>query len=125
MRSGSIWASARNIAGRSTPRCCCGRTVDSRADFDRWVQAQKQAARDDAALSADAIEGRRVFNRDGVRQLSCDCGHGGDGSLRAGPDAFDEPRNHRRRDRFEQCRGICAGGCKIRRRSNLVRSCPP
>src|ERR1700691_2883242 len=37
-------------------------SVDSRADFDRWVQAQQLAARDDAAMSADAIEGRRVFN---------------------------------------------------------------
>jgi cytochrome c oxidase subunit II len=37
--------------------------VDSKADFDKWVQAQKQAPTQDASLSGDADEGRRVFNR--------------------------------------------------------------
>jgi cytochrome c oxidase subunit II len=37
-------------------------SVDSRADFDRWVQAQQQIAREEGALSPEAIEGRRVFN---------------------------------------------------------------
>src|ERR1700684_4044517 len=37
-------------------------SVDSRADFDHWVQAQQQAARDDAALSPEALAGRSVFN---------------------------------------------------------------
>ena len=37
-------------------------TVESRADFDRWVQAQKQGARNNAAMSGDAAEGRRVFH---------------------------------------------------------------
>jgi cytochrome c oxidase subunit II len=37
-------------------------SVDSRADFDRWVQAQQQKAREESALSPEALEGRRVFN---------------------------------------------------------------
>ena len=37
-------------------------SVDSRADFDRWVQAQQQSARDESGLSPEALEGRRVFN---------------------------------------------------------------
>jgi cytochrome c oxidase subunit 2 len=36
--------------------------VESRADFDRWVNAQRQAAAGDASLSPEAREGRRVFN---------------------------------------------------------------
>jgi cytochrome c oxidase subunit 2 len=37
-------------------------SVDSRADFDHWVKAQQQIARDETALGPEAIEGRRVFN---------------------------------------------------------------
>jgi len=37
-------------------------SVDSRADFDRWVQAQQQIAREEGVLSPEAIEGRRVFH---------------------------------------------------------------
>jgi cytochrome c oxidase subunit 2 len=37
-------------------------SVDTRADFDRWVQAQQQTSHDDSALSLEAQEGRRVFN---------------------------------------------------------------
>lgn len=37
-------------------------SVDSRADFDRWVKAQQEIAREGAALSPEAMEGRRVFN---------------------------------------------------------------
>jgi cytochrome c oxidase subunit 2 len=36
--------------------------VESRADFDRWVRAQQQSAPEDAVLSAEAMEGRRIFN---------------------------------------------------------------
>jgi cytochrome c oxidase subunit 2 len=36
--------------------------VDSPADFDRWVSAQRQAAQTDAPLDAKAQEGREVFN---------------------------------------------------------------
>jgi cytochrome c oxidase subunit 2 len=38
-------------------------SVDSRADFDRWVRTQQQIARDESMLSPEASEGRRVFNR--------------------------------------------------------------
>ena len=35
--------------------------VETRADFERWVQTQQQTVQRDAALSPEAIEGRRVF----------------------------------------------------------------
>ncbi len=35
--------------------------VESRADFDRWVKTQQQTVQPDAAMSPEAIEGRRVF----------------------------------------------------------------
>ncbi len=35
--------------------------VESRADFDRWAQMQQQTFQRDAAMSPEAIEGRRVF----------------------------------------------------------------
>jgi cytochrome c oxidase subunit 2 len=35
--------------------------VESRADFDRWVRTQLETVQPDAALSPEAIEGRRVF----------------------------------------------------------------
>jgi cytochrome c oxidase subunit II len=35
--------------------------VESRADFDQWVQRQQQTTQQDAAMSRQAIEGRRVF----------------------------------------------------------------
>lgn len=35
--------------------------VESRADFDRWAQTQQQTVQRDAAMSPEAIEGRRVF----------------------------------------------------------------
>src|SRR5277367_6703091 len=36
--------------------------VQSREDFDGWIKAQQQTAQEDARLSTEAIEGRRVFN---------------------------------------------------------------
>jgi cytochrome c oxidase subunit II len=35
--------------------------VESRPDFDHWVHTQQQAAQQDASMSAEALEGRRVF----------------------------------------------------------------
>jgi cytochrome c oxidase subunit II len=35
--------------------------VESRADFDAWVQAQQRPAPDQAQMSSEAIEGRKVF----------------------------------------------------------------
>jgi cytochrome c oxidase subunit II len=35
--------------------------VESRADFDRWAEMQQQTVQSDAAMSPEAIEGRRVF----------------------------------------------------------------
>ncbi|MES1261573.1 MAG: cytochrome c oxidase subunit II [Acidobacteriota bacterium] len=37
--------------------------VESPADFDRWVHAQQQTARDERAMNPAALEGRRVFER--------------------------------------------------------------
>jgi cytochrome c oxidase subunit II len=36
--------------------------VESRADFDRWVQTQQKMAGDGSGLSPEALEGRKVFN---------------------------------------------------------------
>ena len=35
--------------------------VESRADFDRWVQAQKQMVQPNLTMSSEASEGRKVF----------------------------------------------------------------
>jgi len=35
--------------------------VESRADFDAWVQGQQRGAQDHAQMSSEAIEGRKVF----------------------------------------------------------------
>ena len=59
-------------------------SVDSRADFDRWVQAQQQASRNDAALSPEAIEGRRVF--DATACINCHSIAGTAAEGRFGPD---------------------------------------
>jgi cytochrome c oxidase subunit 2 len=59
-------------------------SVDSRADFDRWVQAQQQIARDESALSPEALEGRRVFNATACINCHAIAGTQADG--RFGPD---------------------------------------
>jgi cytochrome c oxidase subunit II len=59
-------------------------SVDSRADFDRWVRAQQQTARDESALSADALEGRRVFNATAC--VNCHAIGGTAAAGRFGPD---------------------------------------
>ncbi|MGA3240448.1 MAG: cytochrome c oxidase subunit II [Bryobacteraceae bacterium] len=59
-------------------------SVDSRADFDRWVQAQQQIARDESALSAEALEGRRVFHATACVNCHAIAGTKADG--RFGPD---------------------------------------
>src|SRR5271169_1649398 len=58
--------------------------VDSRADFDRWVSAQQQALREDAALSSEAQEGRRVFNSTAC--INCHSVSGTVADGRFGPD---------------------------------------
>jgi cytochrome c oxidase subunit 2 len=59
-------------------------SVDSRADFDRWVQAQQQIARDESALSPEALEGRRVFNATAC--INCHAITGTQADGRFGPD---------------------------------------
>jgi cytochrome c oxidase subunit II len=59
-------------------------SVDSRADFDRWVQAQQQIVRDESALSPEALEGRRVFNATACINCHAIAGTKADG--RFGPD---------------------------------------
>jgi cytochrome c oxidase subunit II len=58
--------------------------VQSRADFDHWVQAQKQTAQQDASLSADALEGRRVFQTTAC--INCHAVGGTVADGRFGPD---------------------------------------
>jgi cytochrome c oxidase subunit 2 len=58
--------------------------VESRAVFDRWVSAQQQAARQDAALSAEVQEGRRVFNSTAC--INCHTISGTIANGRFGPD---------------------------------------
>jgi cytochrome c oxidase subunit 2 len=59
-------------------------SVDSRADFDRWVRAQQQIARDETALGPQALEGRRVFNATACINCHAIAGTAADG--RFGPD---------------------------------------
>ncbi len=54
-------------------------SVDSRADFDRWVQAQQQIAREDSGLSPEAAEGRRVFNATACVNCHAIAGTGAEG----------------------------------------------
>jgi cytochrome c oxidase subunit 2 len=58
--------------------------VDSKPDFDKWVRAQQQAQNQDASLSADAEEGRRVFNRTAC--INCHTISGTIANGRFGPD---------------------------------------
>jgi cytochrome c oxidase subunit 2 len=58
--------------------------VDSRADFDRWVSAQQQAAREDTPMSPEAQEGRRVFNSTAC--INCHAVGGTVANGRFGPD---------------------------------------
>jgi cytochrome c oxidase subunit 2 len=59
-------------------------SVDSRADFDRWVQAQQQIAREEGVLSPEAIEGRRVFHATACINCHAITGRAAEG--RFGPD---------------------------------------
>jgi cytochrome c oxidase subunit II len=59
-------------------------SVDSRADFDRWVQAQQQSAQEQGALSPEAIEGRWVFNATAC--INCHAIAGTEAVGRFGPD---------------------------------------
>jgi len=59
-------------------------SVDSRADFDRWVQEQQQAARDEGVLSPEATDGRRVFYATAC--VNCHTIAGTDAVGRFGPD---------------------------------------
>ncbi len=58
--------------------------VDTRADFDRWVRAQQQRVKEDASLSPEAEEGRRVFNRTAC--INCHTVSGTVANGRFGPD---------------------------------------
>jgi cytochrome c oxidase subunit II len=58
--------------------------VDSRADFDRWVKSQQQAAQLNAGMSPEATEGRKVFERTACINCHAIAGTIADG--RFGPD---------------------------------------
>ena len=57
MRPDFSWASARNIAERSTPRCSCASMSRRRDDFARWIQEQNQPAQPMTLCTA----GQRIF----------------------------------------------------------------
>jgi len=59
-------------------------SVDSRADFDRWVQQQQQIAHDDSTIGPEALEGRRVFNATACINCHAIAGTAAEG--RFGPD---------------------------------------
>ena len=80
MRRAYFSASARSIAGRSTPRCCLRVYVDSPEDFAAWVRAQQQPAVQDAKEAA----GRRVF--ESTACINCHAIAGTNGTGRFGPD---------------------------------------
>ena len=58
--------------------------VESRADFDRWVQAQKQTIPSNATMSPEASEGRKVFETTACINCHAVAGTVADG--RFGPD---------------------------------------
>ncbi len=58
--------------------------VDSRTDFDKWVHQQQQKVSSDAGVSAEAEEGRRVFNRTAC--INCHTISGSVADGRFGPD---------------------------------------
>lgn len=58
--------------------------VDSRADFDRWVAAQRQSVTANAPLDASAAEGRRVF--EATACINCHAIAGTVATGRFGPD---------------------------------------
>lgn len=58
--------------------------VDTRADFDKWVREQQQQVKPDASLSAEADEGRRVFNQTAC--INCHTISGSVANGRFGPD---------------------------------------
>jgi cytochrome c oxidase subunit II len=58
--------------------------VDSRAGFDRWVKEQQQKVQENAALSPEALEGRRVFHSTAC--INCHAISGTDADGRFGPD---------------------------------------
>ena len=59
-------------------------SVDSRADFDRWVKAQQQIGRDETALTPEALAGRGVFNATACINCHAITGTAAQGSF--GPD---------------------------------------
>ena len=58
--------------------------VESRADFDHWVQAQKQTIQSNATMSPEASEGRKVFETTACINCHAVAGTVADG--RFGPD---------------------------------------
>lgn len=58
--------------------------VDTRADFDKWVREQQQQVKPEASLSAEADEGRRVFNQTAC--INCHTISGSVANGRFGPD---------------------------------------
>jgi cytochrome c oxidase subunit II len=58
--------------------------VDSTGDFNQWIGAQQQKARDDTPLSPEALEGRRVFNSTAC--INCHAVSGTMADGRFGPD---------------------------------------
>ena len=93
--------------------------VDSREDFDRWIEAQRQPARTD-----DAVVSRPARVRvDRVRQLPRRRRHAGGRPLRPRPDALHEPRDDRVRRGGRTRRRTSACGSGTRTRSNRAPAC--
>ena len=79
--------------------------VQPRDEFERWVAAQTASPRPPIRRAARGPAGLRD---DGLHQLPHRARHGGDGPLRTGPHAPDEPRHARRRRRAEPAENLRA-----------------
>ena len=71
--------------------------VQTREEFDRWVQQQSQPAQHNDAVS----EGERVFERTACINCHAVAGTVAERDLRTRPDSPDEPRHHRIRRSHE------------------------
>ena len=98
------WASAPNIAGRSTPTCCSAWSSTRRPTLRAGSRTRRRPAVEEPA----AAEGKAAFLSAIVRQLPSGPRHAGAGDLCPRPDAPDEPRHARLRDDPKHARGIAA-----------------
>ena len=118
MRPGLYLGQCAQYCGTQHAKMLLRVYVQTRDEFDRWIQEQSQPAQ----ISGTVSEGQRIFERTACVNCHAVAGTAGKWALRSRSDPPDEPRHDCIRRGARTHRKICGAGFKIPRLQTRIQN---